>query len=818
MTAHPALLRVLIAVALTAIPNRLLAQDPAVAPPAGGAQEDFYDISFTPEGISLEEAIQLASKFTGKPFHYKDSEFRGKPKIMMTGVVRVPKTRIYEFWQAIFVTQQFAMIPMGPGDGDFVVVESITNSQMIRQRAGYVPEERLREVAAKAGEVIMTTISLKYVKVENVRSAMTQILTNRQSELQAEVPSANAIVVIGFAPTVYALYQILKAMDQPTAATTLKFEIIKLKFAVAEELQPIIADLIQTGAGGAGGPGRGIPRGVQPGEQPLAPGQERIEPKIIADGRTNALVIYAMENDLAEIRRLVDALDQQVTGADSDIRIYFLKNTNASDMEQVLRDLFQQGSSRSGRAGGIRPGGGGQPGGQGPVTIGGESGQDIVIVADENTNALLITCSRTKYEQIEPIIDQLDKRRPQVLVHAAIAELSNTDLRNIATELTAIEGGDDRYRGAAATGFGLTTITTASSIGGTGGTGTTTGGTGTGTGGGTPTTSGSGSTGTNGFEGLARIPFLTDGGISFTGLVAGIFEKNLNVPLLVALLQSTTRSNLLSNASVLTNDNEESRIKVGREVPTSTNQLDPSGASRSGFGQYEEANLELRISPHISNDNYLRLEIELIVDAFVGAVNLTSGIPPPKTTREFVGNVTVPNGKTVVIGGLIQDNATETIDKVPFLGDIPVLGELFKSRSNSVEKTNLYLFVTPTIFTEFKTLEEISYQRKLEIQKLEGNVRLVDPNFRTVGIEDIRVDLEQVERSGNLDLPRYVPVIPQGEDSARKDVDGIPVTPQALPGDSKIEIQQGGTLRFRDGKAVRDPKPPPPAGTGGEGK
>lgn len=798
------------------------AQPPTVPPqPAGGVVEatpDDLTYTFDSDGMSLEQAIHFAKQATGKPFHYKDLDFKGKPKIMMTGIVKVPRSRAYEFWQAIFVTQGFAMVPMGPGEGDFVMVEFIANSDKIRQRANFYPVDQLERIRTKAGEVIMTTIPLKYVKVDSVRAAVSAFMNQRAAEFNAEVLSANALVVMGFAPTVYALYQVLQAMDQPTAAATLKFEMLRLEHAVAEELAPIIADLIATGQGSGGGLAR-PPRIVQ-GEQQLSPNQEKPEPKIIADPRTNSLVVYAVDSDLNEIKRLIAALDVAVSGAENNIWIYWLKNTNARDMEEILRDLLQGSTNRSQRASGIR-GAGGQGGGQ-PTTIN-EAGQEVTIVADENTNALLITGSKTRYREIEPIIRELDRRRPQVLVHAAIAELSTGDLKNIAAEITAIEGGDDRYRLGGATGFGISTIAPASSITGsgtTGGTGTggTGGGTGTGTGGGTGTGTGSGggSDPNNPFNGLARIPFLGDGGISFQGLVAGVFERNLNVPLLVSLLQSTTKSNLLSNASVLTNDNEQSTISVGRAVPTSTNQLDPSGASRSGFGDYEEAKLELKISPHISNDNYLRLEIELTVEAFIGAVNIQSGIPPPKSTRQYIGNVTIPNGKTVVIGGLIQDNVSETVNKVPFIGDIPILGDLFKSTSTQVEKTNLYLFVTPTIFTDFKGLEDVSYEKKLEIHMLEGNIKLIDPNFRVVGLEETSVGLDAIEASGNLDLPRYVPVIPTtSPEAAGRDPGGIPVKPAGSANDQQVTIRTSGSTRFVDGQPVHDVTVP---GTTGQQK
>ncbi len=748
--------------------------------------DDTIDVTFGAEGITLETAIEWASNSTDRPFQFKDTDFRSKPRIMMTGKVSIAKDRIFEFWQAIFVTQGFAMVPLGPGKGDFIMLEPIESSRILKSRAKFVPVDKLGEVRYQVGEVIMTTIILKHVEVTNVRGAVQQLLTNRQAEFAQEVASANSIIVVGFAPTVYALHQILVAMDVPPAAATLKFELISLENAVAEELEPIIKELITSTAQGGAPGGRAAPRG---GAGAAVPGQQVPEPKIMAEPRTNSLVVYAVERDMNEIKRLIAALDTEVTDIDSNIRIYFLKNTNATDLERTLRDLLGQSTTRSAQNVGGRGG---------ALSTTSTRGRDVVIVADANTNSLLIQASKTKYEEIEPLITELDKRRPQVLVHAAIAELSDNDIKNIAVELTAIEGGDDRYRFAGATGYGLSTITFDEGAG----TGTTLGGTGTGTGTGTPgTTTASGGL----FDDLVRIPFANSTGIGFTGLVAGIFERNLNVPLLVSMLKTYTKVNLLSNASVLTNDNEQSQIEVGRTLNVARTDTLTNGSTATTASDEIEANLTLTISPHISNDNYLRLDIEFVVEAFQGVYNPLDPIPPPRSTRRFDGSVTVPNGKTIVIGGLVQDNTAETVISVPFLGDIPILGQLFKSTNHETQKTTLYLFVTPTIINDFQQLEEISYERKLEILKLEGNLNLVDPNFRAVGIRNLEIDIDAIEDAGLLDMPRYSPVTPIGQAVKPRDVSGSPLSPsEGVTGSA--HVHEGGTLKFRGGQATRDKK------------
>lgn len=752
---------------------------PASAQPPETTEQSGNLWTFNEGTLSMEAAIMAAEKATGRSFLYSEADIRGTPDLKFAGVVNVPNDRVLEFWQGLFVNAGFAMIPMGPGEGDFIKIEKIDTSRIIKQRAEFVAVDDLERLRYRVGQVVMTSISLKHVEVASVRGAITQIFSARTAEFAQEVPSANAIIVVGFAPTVYAVNQILMAMDRPAQVNALRFEKLALEHAVAEELQPIIGDLITSTSqpGAAGGASR-------PGEV-VVPGQQRPEPKIIADPRTNSLVVYAVESDLNEIKRLVSALDTEVSGLDSNIRIYVLKNSNASDIERTLRDLLQNSTSRSNRG----------PQGSGGQAVLGEGNQEVVIVADDSTNSLLIQASRTQYERIEPIIRELDRRRPQVLVQTAIIELSETDMRNIAVELTAIEGGTGWLTGGA-TGFGLSSI--AQVDGGTTGDG----GGGTGTGGGTGGTTGGSS---NPFEGFGRVPFANgEGGFgSFNGLVAGIFDDSFNIPILLQMLETYSRSNLLSNASVLTNDNQRAEISVGRTVYFQQFSTTQAGTDRTQADEAEAA-LTLAISPHISSDDYLRLEIELVVDAFQGSQDPTSGVPPPTTNRSYTGNVTVQNGKTVVIGGLVQDDESETENKVPWLGDIPLLGELFKSSSKTKAKTTLYLFVTPQIIDDFADLDEISYERKLEIQKLNGQIHHVDPHFRARDLSDM-ADLEQLEESGYLDVPRYTPVTSFGENLAPEDLNGSPLRP--TNSNVGAAANQGGTIQFRDGRVVTDPTP-----------
>jgi general secretion pathway protein D len=703
---------------------------------------DSFVFTIQGEGMPLETLLAAAEAETGKTFVYSDATALKGKTVKMLGTVRVPKARAFGFFQAVLVSQGYALVPLGDEKKGLYMLENVESARTLKQRAPFVHVDNLADYRNEVGKVIMTTVPLRYANVLQIKSAVSQLLANRNAELVQEIQTANSIMVLGFAPTVYSVKQVIDAMDVPQTAVDLVFDLVELKHAVADELRPILVDLIAPPTQG------GARRAPAVNPETGIAGAEKPEPKLITDSRTNSLVLYAVQSDIDEIKRLVAALDVEVVDADNPIRVFMLKNTDAADMEQTLREVLEQGNnSRGSRPSGVRAGG------QGPTSMG-DRGQEVSIVADVNNNALLITASKTRYAEIEPIIRQLDRRRPQVLVQAAIAELSDNDLRNVGVELTGIQGGDKDFMFGGATGFGMSSVVNATT--GTGGTGT--GGTGTSTGGGGVGTAGAG------FGNLVRVPFLTSttggaGTIDVQGGIFGVFDKGFNVPILVQLLKTRTQSNLISIPSVLTNDNEGSRIEAGRKIGTASIQNTLGGAQNTTFGGYQEAKIELIITPHISNDNYLRLEVELLVEAFVGT-RISAQIPPDKTRRKLLGNVTVANGRTLVVGGLIQDNDTEVERAVPFLSDIPLLGELFKRTSTTIEKTTLYVFVTPTIMEGFKKLEEVSYEKKLEVERLEGQVRLIDPNFKTRTLEDTDLTIREIEDSGALEVPRYAPSAP----------------------------------------------------------
>ncbi|MAG58332.1 MAG: hypothetical protein CMJ83_18755 [Planctomycetes bacterium] len=198
----------------------------ALAQPTPGISTDpeYVDINFGQDGITLEEMIKWWSEATNRPLSFKENDFRGKGRVMITGTVRVEKSQLDNFFQALLHSQGFALIPVGPRHADLRRAEPIDSSRVLKTTAEFVEREKLAEYADQTGRVVMTTIQLKHLPVSSVRGAVTQLLTNRAAEFAQEVPANNSLVLVGFAPTLNALNRLLTVMDIPAPKGLLPVE------------------------------------------------------------------------------------------------------------------------------------------------------------------------------------------------------------------------------------------------------------------------------------------------------------------------------------------------------------------------------------------------------------------------------------------------------------------------------------------------------------------------------------------------------------------------------------------------------------------
>lgn len=339
--------------------------------------------------------------------------------------------------------------------------------------------------------------------------------------------------------------------------------------------------------------------------------------------------------------------------SERNVNVYYLENANAEDLAKVLAGFANKPPGARARPGGAQ---------------GAESG--IQIYADKGSNALIIAASPRDYQTMKSVIEKLDVKRRQVFVEAAIVEIGEDTLREIGVELTAPLRTDsagnisDKLGAIGGTNFGG--ITQAIS----------------------------------GPEGLAGLSGLALGAIKGTFTFKG--QEFLNIGALVRALQSDASVNVLSTPQLMTSDNQKAEIVVGQNVPFVTGQSQTTGGNVITTIERRDVGITLRITPQILEDDRVKLELYQEISSLTPTAQSvgTLVVGPTTNKRSASTTVIVNDRQTIVIGGLIKDNLTVSENKVPFLGDIPLLGWLFKFHSKRVEKSNLIIFLTPSVITD----------------------------------------------------------------------------------------------------------------------
>lgn len=410
--------------------------------------------------------------------------------------------------------------------------------------------------------------------------------------------------------------------------------------------------------------------------------------KIISYPAGRSLIVVASGEDMAIIKSLVARMDQEIVGARSNINLVYLENADAVILAATLNEILT-GIKTEAKA--TQTGAAGSPVSASPLAAG-----PVSITADKPTNSLIINASPDDFRTIEEIIAKLDIKRKQVYVEALILELSMDATQRLGVSLQgAVNIGDD-------------SLIIGSSNQNTG-----------------PVGIGDAlSSGASGVPSLltAAVDGLLAGGFFNPITVTGPNGTPITVPSLSVLIDvSKTDSdvNLLSAPRLLTSDNEEAEIIVGSNVPIITGRLTDTGGSdglaQSVSVERQDVALILRFTPQITEGDLVRLNVyQEITDiapasaALIASVGSPSDVGPTFTKRVLRNTVLVQNNKTVVLGGLIDTNVIETVTKVPILGDLPFLGWLFKRTSSQEKKTNLLIFINPTIIKSPEDLERVT--------------------------------------------------------------------------------------------------------------
>ncbi len=645
----------LVILGLALFASSLFAQQPAPTSMKLHISGDMKD-------IPVEEMIKWTAEYQKLKFLYQPAQIAAfKVSIMSpTTGFDIPDTAFFSVLQTFLKQFKLILSPFGQDTDQSVRFYEIMQAQeAITQSENVVFMDDIAKWTDTSANFVTMVVNLKYADANAVRAAL-QNLMSRQGGSVNPIQGINSLILADYSYNIRRLAQIVQLMDQPPRSPRL--EVVNIDHIDAEELVQSLNNLLTQR------------RALQQGRQarPGSPDDETLVSVEVAP-YVNAIMVTGFDSGIELVRELVSKLDIEIPGAATTGRIHYYpcKNVKAEDLAATLTDLLGVGVPLSTQPGGVAP----VPG----ATTQNQANAPT-IVSDVNTNSLLVIATASDYVEIRKIIEKLDVRRPQVEIEAAILEVRNDDDFQFGIEIASVDGfakTSKEPRLSAGTNFGFSEIVDSSGVP-------------IGTGGGIP---------------AGRNPIFGQGGL--LTLTKG---SGFDIPLLVRFLKTQADTNILSQPSVLVNDNSPATIDITTEIQlTVLNNLGTGQGTNTTGGDFVEAGITLTVTPQISQDDYVTVEIDLDISAFVGDAP-NSGVAPPRSRRRITTLVTVPNGNTIVIGGLKSAESSKSVSKIPFLGDIPLIGELFKSQRTVSRITNLYIFVRPRIMRDanFKDLKDHS--------------------------------------------------------------------------------------------------------------
>ncbi|MBU1354203.1 MAG: type II secretion system secretin GspD [Gammaproteobacteria bacterium] len=569
--------------------------------------------------------------------------------------------------------------------------------------------------APAGGQIVTQIFKLNFESAANLVPVLRPLISpNNTINVN---PGNNSLVITDYADNLQRLARIVAAMDVSNASDV---EVIPLRNAVATDLAPLVARLIDGGSGN----GNGTPA--------AAPGQADTSFKttLIAEPRSNSLILRAANRArVAQVRALVDQLDQAPvpgsSAANGNIHVVYLKNADATKLATTLRAaMAAMGGSNGGGASsaggtssaitntGLSTGGGlssnGSSGSNNNMGLGSGSSSAMgtsstnnnqpstggQIQADPTTNSLIISAPEPVYRQLRAVIDKLDGRRAQVLVESLIVEVSANKLAEFGIQWQGILGkqGDGTV----------------------------------------------GVIGTNSGQAGANILGLTaaiaSGNATSIGTAAAGLGNGLNLGLapringqyylgaLANFLQNSGDANVLSTPNLMTLDNEEAKIIIGNNVPFVTgsyaNSTGSSTVNPFTTVERKDVGLMLKVRPQISENGSVKMAIYQEISK-IDPATLSNANGPTTSKRSVESNVVVDDGSIIVIGGLLEDSYSQGQDKVPLMGDLPVVGGLFRSENRTRNKTNLMIFLRPIVVRDNATSEALMLDRYEAIRALQ---------------------------------------------------------------------------------------------------
>ncbi|MCP2499966.1 MAG: type II secretion system secretin GspD [Deltaproteobacteria bacterium] len=649
-----------------AAPVREPSRPPAAPPPGAGApaapgpsmapvahSPTYLSIDFT--DVELPVLIKFMSEQTKRNFIFDE---RVQGKITIISPRRVTLEEAYDVFLSVLQAKGFTTVTQG----NTIKIVAAREARQDTIRTGVSKE-------TSPAEFITRLVPLVNLDSTEVVPLITPLVS--KDGMVSAFGSSNTLLLIDSRANIDRIVTILAEVDGPGSLGVLR--VYPLDFAVATEAAKTLTSIYLEGGPAAATPAagaRGRPRGGQ------IRGSRGIAVKFLPDARTNSVIVYAgqeMQDDVAELLKKIDVPASAGTGR---ISVYYLENADAEEVSKVLASLSKERTGAGPAPPAAPPGARTAPlPATGGAVISAELEGGVKVTADKATNALIIVASANDYETLVGVIKKLDIRRRQVFVEAVVMEIDLDKTLDVGVEWRgAVElGGDSALIGGANYGIqgGMNSL----------------------------------------LAGIAAgTPLIFPG----SGLVAGgiggsvTLPDGTQVPAIAAVLrasQGNNNLNILSSPHLLTQNNKEAEIIVAENIPFITSQSRDSTNLANVINSVErkDVGVTLRLTPHIHESEFVSMDIyqeasALKQDALTLAQTATVG--PTWTKRSTKTTVLVKSGDTVIISGIIQDSSSKNVSKIPLLGDIPILGYLFRYTSEQKKKTNLLIMLTPHIIQE----------------------------------------------------------------------------------------------------------------------
>ncbi|ELB2086826.1 type II secretion system secretin GspD [Vibrio parahaemolyticus] len=611
-----------------------------------GAMANEFSASF--KGTDIQEFINIVGRNLEKTI-IVDPSVRGKIDVRSYDVLN--EEQYYSFFLNVLEVYGYAVVEMDNGVLKVIKAKDSKTSAIPVMGDG----------SAKGDSVITRVVAVRNVSVRELSPLLRQLIDNAGAGNVVHYDPANIILITGRAAVVNRLAEIIKRVDQ---AGDKEIELVELRNASAAEMVRIVEALNKTT------------------NQKSTP--EFLEPKIVADERTNSILISGDPKVRARLKRLIRQLDVEMATKGNN-RVVYLKYAKAEDLVDVLKGVSEnlQAEKQAGQKGASSA----QRG-------------DVVIAAHEATNSLVLTAPPDIMMALQDVISQLDIRRAQVLIEALIVEMSEGDGINLGVQWGSLETGAVIQYGNAGAPIGkvMVGLEEAKDV---------------------TKTESYWNSDTNKWE---NRQYTEEGDYStLASALGGVNGAAMSIVMgdwtaLISAVASDSNSNILSSPSITVMDNGEASFIVGEEVPVITGSTAGSN-NDNPFQTVErtEVGIKLKVVPQINEGDSVQLNIEQEVSNVLGA---NGAVDVRFAKRQLNTSVMIQDGQMLVLGGLVDERALESESKVPLLGDIPVLGHLFKSTSTQTQKRNLMVFIKPTIIRDGMTADGIT-QRKYNFIRAE---------------------------------------------------------------------------------------------------